>query len=110
MKSGTITNYHLSTPNNTWYTTSEVDEIIPFVDNQGNWRVNTTDIQVFSGGSDISYRLCRIDNLTDKNILFNSSVMFVGADSIDSTEDVAYNAIQILGVSGQKLRFKCNYK
>lgn len=107
--SGVITNYNMSVPANVWFTTTETDEIIPIVENINGNLLPINDIQVFANATDILYRLCRIDNKTDKTIVYPSDVMFVGNGSMDSTVSVSFNAIQILGNAGQVFRFKGNF-
>jgi len=104
--SGIVTNYHLSIPNNIWYTTTEENEVIPLVDEMNGYLRLINDIQIFAKDTSIIYRLCRIDNKVDKNIGYYTDVIFVDSNSIDSTVGVSINAIQILGLAGQSFRFK----
>lgn len=107
--SGTVTNYHLSTPSNILYTTVEEDEIIPFIDEIDGQLKFINDIQVFGDTTNIVYKLCIIENITNRIIKYSSDTMFVENGAIDGTTGVSYNAIQILGAIGQKFRFKANF-
>ena len=106
--SGVITNYHLSAPDNKWYTTVEENEVIPFVDHYDILR-NINDWIVFANTTNLLFRMCIVDNATDKNVLYESDVLFVDAGASRSNGKIRFNAIKIIGVLGKEVAYSANF-
>lgn len=108
--SGIVTNTHLTTPDNEWYTTVSIDEVIPFVDDVEGKLRNVNSVTVFANTTKLKFSLCRIDNETDINVGYISDKMFVeNASSLGNTGVESFNAIKIYGVVGQEVKFINNF-
>lgn len=106
--SGIITNTHLSDPEAEWYETISTDEVIPFLDHEGILR-NVNTITMFSNATILKLSACRIDNETDKTVLYESDKIYIGSGASLENGMINFNAIKVHGLSGQQIKYICNF-
>ena len=103
--SGIGTNTHLSSPENEWYSTISIDEVIPFVDHYGKNKV-TDSIAVFANTTKLTFSLCRINS--DGAVVFETDKMFVASNARIESDGAKFQAIKIYGIANQKVKFNYN--
>ena len=108
--SGIVTNTHLTSPDNEWYTTVSEDEVIAFVDDVEGKLRNVNSATVFANGTVIKFSLCRVDNAINLNLGYVSDKMYVGIGAnLENTNVESFNAIKVYGAAGQEIKFINNW-
>ena len=105
VSSGISTNTHLSTPDNEWYETVSTDEVILFIDHNGD-KKTTDSITVFANTTKLMFSLCQVDN--NDAITYETDKMFVGANARLESDGTKFQAIKVYGAAGQEVKFIAN--
>lgn len=103
--SGVITNYHLSTPSNKWYTTQEIDEVIIFKDKDNNNR-SINNWSIFANTTDLEIQLIKT---FENEIVYESDVITIESNTYWSNDYIEIEGIKILGEIGQQVRYVGNF-
>ena len=100
MSGGIITNYGLD--NASYYTTKVDDEQIMF---NGH---DCSDVMVFAHDTELLFRFLKVN--IDGDIIDKSDIIPVDPGAIFGDDRNEWGGIEIVGLSGQKVKFICSWK